>query len=214
MSTTYQSLFVESQRAPSALAASFSENGVTRLILIGPIILRGIDVHVGATLAFLGLQRNPSMHPILLFLHLAGVVLWVGGMFFAWVCLRPVAAVQLQPPARLKLWSGVFARFFPWVWGAVLTILASGLFTLLSVGMKQAPLHWHVMLLLGLAMGAIFVFVVMQPYGKLKAAVADQDWPEGGRALGQIRQLIGTNLILGIVTLAVASLGQLIGSAN
>jgi uncharacterized membrane protein len=69
------------------------------------------------------------------------------------------------------------------------------------------------MLLLGLVMGAIFVFVVLQPYRKLKTAVAEQDWPAGGRALGQIRQLIGTNLILGFVTVAVASLGRLIGSA-
>ena len=153
------------------------------------------------------------MHPILLFFHLAGVVLWVGGMFFAWMCLRPVAAVQLEPLVRLKLWSGVFARFFPWVWGSVLAILASGLFTLLAVGMKQAPLHWHAMLLLGLTMSTIFVYVVVRPYGKLKAAVAMQDWPAGGQALGQIRQLIGTNLVLGFVTVAVASLGRLIGSA-
>jgi len=149
------------------------------------------------------------MHPILLFLHLAGVVLWVGGMFFAWMCLRPVAAVQLEPPARLTLWAGVFARFFPWVWAAVSVILISGLQTLLSIGMKLAPIHWHAMLLLGLVMGAIFVYVATQPYGKLKAAVADQDWPAGGRALGQIRQLIGINLILGFVTVGVASLGRL-----
>lgn len=149
------------------------------------------------------------MHPILLFLHLAGVVLWVGGMFFAWMCLRPVAAAQLEPPARLTLWAGVFARFFPWVWVAVSAILISGLQTLLSVGMKLAPIHWHAMLLLGLVMGAIFVYVVTRPYGKLKAAVADQDWPAGGRALGQIRQLIGINLILGFVTVGVASLGRL-----
>jgi uncharacterized membrane protein len=153
------------------------------------------------------------MHPVLLFLHLAGVVLWVGGMFFAWMCLRPVAAVQLEPPARLKLWAAVFARFFPWVWAAVSVILISGLMALLSIGMKHAPIHWHVMLLLGLIMGAIFVYVVMQPYGKLKAAVADQNWPAGGQALGKIRQFIGINLILGFVTVGVASLGRLIGSA-
>jgi uncharacterized membrane protein len=152
------------------------------------------------------------VHPILLFFHLAGVVLWVGGMFFAWMCLRPVAAMQLEPPARLKLWAAVFARFFPWVWGAVSVILISGLLSLLSIGMKQAPIHWHVMLLLGLIMSAVFVYVVIRPYGKLKAAVADQNWPAGGQALGQIRQLIATNLVLGFVTVAVASLGRLISA--
>ena len=151
------------------------------------------------------------MHPIFLFLHLAGVVLWVGGMFFAWMCLRPVAAVQLEPAARLRLWAAVFARFFPWVWGAVVTILFSGLLPLMTAAMKPAPLHWHLMLLLGLSMSAIFIFVFVVPYGKLKAAVASQDWPAGAVALGRIRQLIGTNLSLGVATIAVASLGRLLG---
>jgi uncharacterized membrane protein len=152
------------------------------------------------------------MHPILVFLHFSGVVLWVGGMFFAWMCLRPVAAVQLEPPARLKLWAAVFTRFFPWVWTAVSAILVSGVITLLLVGMKQAPLHWHAMLLLGLVMVSIFVYVVHGPYRTLNDAIAGQDWPAGGVALGQIRKLIGTNLILGVVTIAIATLGRLINS--
>ena len=43
-----------------------------------------------------------DFHPLLLFLHVAGVVVWVGGMFFAYVCLRPRAASQLEPPPRLR----------------------------------------------------------------------------------------------------------------
>ncbi len=151
------------------------------------------------------------MHPIQLFLHVAGVVLWVGGMFFAWMCLRPVAASQLEPPARLKLWAAVFARFFPWVWGAVTAILLTGLMTLITTGMKQAPVHWHLMLMLGLTMSAIFVYVVVVPYAKLKQAVAEENWPAGGAALGKIRQLIGTNLVIGFLTIAVATLGRLFG---
>ena len=150
------------------------------------------------------------MHPVFLFLHLAGVTLWVGGMFFAWVCLRPVVAAQLQPPARLSLWTAVFGRFFPWVWGAVFAILSSGLATLFLLGMQHAPLYWHLMLFFGLIMCGIFVYVFMTPYQKLKASVAVQDWPAGGSALGRIRQLIGINLILGLVTIAVAWLGRLI----
>lgn len=150
------------------------------------------------------------MHPTFKFIHLAGVVVWVGGMFFAWMCLRPVAAVHLEPPARLKLWAHVFARFFPWVWGSVAAILLSGVWALLATGFKQAPTHWHVMLLLGLAMSAIFFYVFAAPYSKLKLAVAKQNWGAGAKALGLIRQLIATNLILGFVTIAVATLGRLI----
>lgn len=36
-------------------------------------------------------------------LHVLAASVWVGGMFFAYMALRPVAATQLQPPARLGL---------------------------------------------------------------------------------------------------------------
>ena len=149
------------------------------------------------------------MHAIFKFLHLTGVAVWVGGMFFAWMCLRPVAAANLEPPARLKLWADVFSRFFPWVWVCVLAIVLSGLVALGATGMKQAPPHWHVMLLLGLIMSAIFVYVFTVPYASLKAAVSTQIWPAGARALGRIRQLIAGNLILGLATIAVATLGPI-----
>ena len=50
-------------------------------------------------------------------LHVIAAVIWVGGMFFAYMFLRPVAASQLEPPARLTLWEGVFGRFFRIVQG-------------------------------------------------------------------------------------------------
>lgn len=150
------------------------------------------------------------MHPVYLFFHVAGVVVWVGGMFFAWMCLRPVAAAQLEPPSRLSLWVAVFRRFFPWVWVAVGAILSSGLHTLFAVGMANAPVHWHAMLTIGLVMSGIFVFVVHVPYRALCLAVAEKNWPQGGAALGRIRKLIGINLSLGLLTIAVATLGRLL----
>ena len=39
---------------------------------------------------------------ILITLHLLAAVVWVGGMFFAYVVLRPGMAV-LEPPQRLAL---------------------------------------------------------------------------------------------------------------
>lgn len=150
------------------------------------------------------------MHPIHLFFHITGVVIWVGGMFFAWMCLRPVAAAQLEPPLRLSLWAAVFRRFFPWVWVSVGAILGSGLHTIFSVGMANAPLYWHVMMSLGLLMSGIFAFVVHSPYRALREAVAEQNWPQGGVALGWIRKLIGINLALGFLTIAVATLGHLL----
>jgi len=151
------------------------------------------------------------MYPLLKAFHIAAVVVWVGGMFFAWMVLRPVAASQLDAATRLRLWASVFARFFPWVWASVTAVLASGLWTFLPLGFAHTPHHWHLMLLLGLCMSALFVYVFLRPYASLKAAVAAENWPAGGKALGRIRQLVGVNLILGISTILVATAGSLLG---
>ncbi|NOT17270.1 MAG: hypothetical protein HOP20_04275 [Sulfuriferula sp.] len=144
------------------------------------------------------------------FLHILSVVIWVGGMFFAYMALRPVAAECLEPPQRLRLWAGVFARFFPWVWGSVAVILGSGLHLMMSMGMP--PAHYvTIMLVLGVVMMLLFAHVFFAPYKRLKRAVAAQDWPAGGAALGQIRQLIAINLSLGLVTVTVATLGVYLG---
>lgn len=145
-----------------------------------------------------------------LFFHLLGVILWVGGMFFAFVCLRPVAAVVLEPPQRLRLWSGVFAKFFPWVWAAVVAILASGLYLLFLVGERYAPFYAYAMAGLGILMMLIFGHVHFGPFRRMQAAVAREDWPGGGAALGKIRILIAINLALGLLTVTVATLGAML----
>ena len=143
------------------------------------------------------------------FLHVLSVVIWVGGMFFAYMALRPVAAERLEPPQRLSLWEGVFSKFFPWVWTSVALILASGLYMMAMLG--KPPVHVAIMFVLGIVMMLLFAHVFFAPFKRLKRAVAAQDWPAGGAALGQIRKLIAINLSLGILTVTVATLGVYLG---
>ena len=143
------------------------------------------------------------------FLHVLSVVIWVGGMFFAYMALRPVAAERLEPPQRLSLWEGVFSKFFPWVWTSVVLILASGLYMMAMLG--KPPVHVAIMFVLGIIMMLLFAHVFFAPFKRLKRAVAAQDWPAGGAALGQIRKLIAINLSLGILTVTVATLGVYLG---
>jgi uncharacterized membrane protein len=147
---------------------------------------------------------------IAIVLHLLPAVIWVGGMFFAYMALRPVAASQLEPPARLSLWVGVFNRFFPWVFASIALILASGFWIVYAVfgGFAATGLYVHVMLVLGILMMLIFFHVFFAPFKRLKQSVAKEDWPNGGRYLAQIRMLIGINLLLGLFTIAVASGGR------
>lgn len=147
-------------------------------------------------------------HPLMSFLHIAAAVAWVGGMFFAHFCLRPAAARQLDPPQRLVLMADVFALFFPWVWVASLIILTSGLAMMSGMGFAATPLRWHLMMGVGLVMMAIFTFIFFVPYPQFKLSVAGQDWQTAAAALNRIRSLVGVNLSLGYLTIAIAILGR------
>ncbi|MBI5918365.1 MAG: CopD family protein [Nitrosomonadales bacterium] len=141
--------------------------------------------------------------------HLLSVVLWVGGMFFAYVVLRPAAVETLQPPERLRLWDAVFRRFLHWVWGAVVVLLVSGMVMIRFFGgVANSPTFVQAMLVLGTLMVAVFALVYFTGYRKLKALVAAQQWPEAGKVLGKIRQLVALNLALSIVTLCAVALGR------
>ena len=147
---------------------------------------------------------------IALLLHLLAAVVWVGGMFFAYVVLRPVAAAQLEPPARLTLWVGVFKVFFPWVFAAIVTLLLSGYWMVLSFygGFDAIGMHVHLMIWAGYVMILLFFHVFFAPFKRLKRAVAAADWPAGAKSLAQIRVLIGINLSIGLVVVAIASGGR------
>ena len=143
-------------------------------------------------------------------LHMLGIVVWVGGMFFAYIVLRPAAVNALEPPHRLRLWVETLGRFFQWVWVSVAIILGTGVHMIMALGGVNAPLHARTMTILGVIMMMIFAHVAFAPYAQLRRAVAASDWPAGGAALGRVRRLVGVNLVLGAITLTVAILGRLL----
>ena len=148
-------------------------------------------------------------------LHALSAVIWVGGMFFAYMALRPAAAAVLEPPLRLSLWAQTFKRFFPWVWAAVIVLLATGYWMIFTFfgGMKGAPIYVHAMQGLGIVMMLIYFHVFFAPYRRLKAAVEAQDWPAGGKALAQIRVLVGINTILGLTVVVIGAAGRYLMTA-
>jgi uncharacterized membrane protein len=141
-------------------------------------------------------------------LHVLGVVVWVGGMFFAHMALRP-AVQSLEPPMRLPLLAETMRRFFAWVAAAVIAIVATGFWMVFLMGgfARVAP-HVHLMTAIGIAMAAIYVWIVAVPFRALAAAVRDRRWPDGGAAMGRIRLLVAVNLVLGLVTFTIAILGH------
>jgi uncharacterized membrane protein len=150
--------------------------------------------------------------PYLLSLHLLASLIWVGGMFFAYLALRPAAASALDAPQRLRLWEAVFARFFPWVWLCVLMLLASGLWMTYGwFGGMHAPPYVHAMFGLGLLMMALFAHLYFAPYRRMRQALAKGDFAQAGQRLGQIRMIVGVNLILGLTVTVIAAAGPLLG---
>tara|TARA_R110002072_G_scaffold97528_2_gene214457 strand:+ start:10468 stop:10926 length:459 start_codon:yes stop_codon:yes gene_type:complete len=149
------------------------------------------------------------MMSVALSLHLLSAVVWVGGMFFAYVCLRPVAAQLLDPPVRLTLWSRVFSQFFVFVWLSILLLMVTGHGMIaLYGGMASVGKHVHIMLGLAYVMFLLFGHLFFAAFKRLKIAVAISDWEDAANRLNTMRRLVGINLSLGIITILVASGGR------
>ena len=146
---------------------------------------------------------------IALTLHSLSAVVWVGGMFFAHQVLRP-ASLPLEPGPRLELWERVLGRFFAWAFAAIVLLLASGFAMVYGVfaGFGGVGLHVQLMMGIGILMMLIFLHVYFAPWRRFRTAVARQDWALAGRQLGQIRVIVGLNLLLGLVTVAIGSSGR------
>jgi uncharacterized membrane protein len=144
-----------------------------------------------------------------LILHTLGAIVWVGGMFFAYLVLRPVAGA-MEAPARLALWRGVFERFFPWVWASIAALMLSG-YLMLFLGLggfRGAGLHVHIMHLLGWIMVLLFLHLFFVPWRRFRQAIEAGDQPAAARRLGQIRVIVAVNLGLGLAVSAIGASGR------
>jgi len=135
--------------------------------------------------------------------HLLFAVLWVGGMFFAYVVLRP-SMVAIEAPQRMLLHTRVFKKFFLVIWHAMPLIIITG-FAMLGLHWDMATAPWQInaMMGLGLVMAAVFLAIFFGPYRQFRRTT---DRNRMASSLDSIRKLIGVNLILGLVTVIIAGL--------
>jgi len=143
-------------------------------------------------------------------LHVLFAVLWVGGMAFAILALRPALAA-LEPAQRVALMGGVHRRFFLIVWHAMPIVLLSGYWLLFGHygGFRGAGWHVHLMHLTGLLMAAVYVAIFTGPWKQMRAALAAGDVKAAAEANDRVRQLVTVNLALGLLTVGVAAWGRL-----
>jgi uncharacterized membrane protein len=145
----------------------------------------------------------------LLALHVVSAVIWVGGMAFAYLVLRPSVG-PLDPAARLALWRRVFNLFFRWVWASMVGLLVSGygMILLYLGGLRGVGVHIQVMQGIGIIMMLLFVYLFVLPWRQFQAAIDKGAVPGASAVLERIRLVVATNLILGLVTVVVGATGR------
>ena len=141
-------------------------------------------------------------------LHILAAIVWVGGMFFALIVLRPTAS-SLESKDRLLLWDRTFGKFFLWVWAAIVILLISGYWMIFRYwnGFSELPIFLHLMQGIGWLMILLFLHLWFVLYRRFKQALTADDQSEAARYLNQIRWIVTTNLVLGLINSVIGASG-------
>jgi uncharacterized membrane protein len=150
-------------------------------------------------MTYLVLLRN-----IFLAVHFLAAVVWVGGMFYTVVVLRPALNV-LDASPRLQLHMLTLKKFFFVVWHAMPLVLLTGWAMIFSAwgGFAMLPLSINVMQGIALLMALIFIYTFFGPWQRLRRAIRP-----GPELIARIRLMVTINLALGAGAIIAGSLGH------
>ena len=154
------------------------------------------------------------MPVIAITLHVIAVIVWMGGLFLGVVAIRPALA-QLDMAARARVFTGILGRFLPWVWGAVVTLLATGFYmvaTSFDGGFAGTPWFVRLMMTLGIIMMLVMGHISFAPYRRLKRAVATGDEALAAKAMRQMGMMMMANLALGLIVILAAMMGAYVST--
>jgi len=154
------------------------------------------------------------MYEVVKLIHLVAAILWMGGMAFMLLALRPAALAVMDPQSRARLMGAVWQRFFLVVIVSIVALFTTGtnLYTTAfraakaATGSGSVPLGWNLMLVIGLVMMLIFGHIYFAGFRKFKRAVAAAEWPVAAKAAAQIQTLMVTNFVLGWAAIAAVRL--------
>lgn len=132
-------------------------------------------------------------------LHVLGAVVWIGGLFFLLLIMRPAIA-NLDPPQRVDVYRAAFHRFLRMLWVVIPGMLLTGYVMMFGEygGFSDGRWNLHLMHMLGLGMAALFMTIWFGPYQPFRRGQ--------GRAIDLIRPLLITSLLLGLATIVIATL--------
>ena len=141
-------------------------------------------------------------------LHAIAATLWIGGIFFAFMALRPAAQEVLQPRERLHLWRAAYRKFFQLVWVLISILLVTGYYQLFfrfgvcefAALLASDAYYWA-------DNGRRFFYLYFSLYGRLCRLIDTEDISAASDTLKKMRPVIAANLFLGIVITAVGVCG-------
>lgn len=155
------------------------------------------------------------MYDSIKLLHLVAAIVWMGGMTFMLVALRPAALEVLEPQVRARLMGAVWRRFFSAVLVAIAVLLLTGGHMYASAlkaaqsssgGTAGVPMGWSLMMGIGTVMILLFGHIYFAGFGKFKRALAAEQWPVAAQAAAQINRLVIINFVLGWLAIAAVRL--------
>ncbi len=154
------------------------------------------------------------MYEVVKLIHLVAAILWMGGMAFMLLALRPAALAVMDPQSRARLMGAVWQRFFLIVIVSIVALFTTGtnLYTTAfraakaATGSGSVPLGWNLMLVIGIVMMLIFGHIYFAGFRKFKRAVAAAEWPVAAKAAAQVQTLVMANFVLGWLAIAAVRL--------
>jgi len=148
-------------------------------------------------------------------LHLVATILWIGGMGFNILILRP-SLKALDPKGRVLLASGVLKRFvyLAWISIAALTLTGVPIQPSRGVGYTEVLMMKHGMVAAMIfIVGTISLFLMPRITRLVRKSGADGTAaitipPELAKLLGRVATLVKFNLVLGFLVLLVTAFLQ------
>lgn len=144
----------------------------------------------------------------LLSFHIVAAILWIGGLLFLLLVLRPALA-SLPGPAALGVMRRVLERFLRLVWICAAALVLTGYagVFLMFGGFASAGLHIRIMHATGMTMVVLFLLLWIGPWRQFRRHFDAGDLEAATKALRSIRQIATINLILGLITACVSVTG-------
>ncbi len=144
--------------------------------------------------------------------HTMAAIVWVGGMFFAHVILRP-AMGPMEPGERMALRGRLLPLFFKWVWISIIALFVTGYGVLYFGydGLSGAGLHVRLMEGLGLVMMLLFGWMYFRPFKLFMQALKQADQKTALGEFDRIRRVVMVNLVLGMIVSVLGATGNFWG---